>query len=74
MHSVIVMHRVLLKRDRCRPIDAPHDDDGDGDDPPYLKCPAGHILKKLISNTLYFNSHGLVGKQNPSFFFLAVEP
>ena len=32
MHSVIVMHRVLLKRDHCRPIDATHDDDDDGDD------------------------------------------
>ena len=35
MHSVIVMHRALLKRDhRHRPIDAAHDqdDDDDGDD------------------------------------------
>ena len=33
MHSVIVMHRVLLKRDHCRPIDALRDDgDGNEDD------------------------------------------
>ena len=34
MHSVIVMHRALLKRDhRHRPIDAAHDqDDDDGDE------------------------------------------
>ena len=34
MHSVIVMHRALLKRDhRHRPIDAAQDqDDDDGDD------------------------------------------
>ena len=32
MHSVIVMHRVLLKRDHCRPIDALHDDNGNDDD------------------------------------------
>ena len=31
MHSVIVMHRVLLKRDHCRPIDAHYDDDDDDD-------------------------------------------
>ena len=34
MHSVIVMHRVLPKRDHCRPIDDAHEDDDDahGDD------------------------------------------
>ena len=32
MHSVIVMHRVLLKRDHCRPIDAHYDDDADDAD------------------------------------------
>ena len=34
MHSVIVMHRVLPKRDHCHPIDDAHgdDDDAHGDD------------------------------------------
>ena len=34
MHSVIVMHRVLPKRDHCYPIDDAHgdDDDAHGDD------------------------------------------
>ena len=34
MHSVIVMHRVLPKRDHCHPMDDAHEDDDDahGDD------------------------------------------
>ena len=52
MHSVIVMHRALLKRDhRHRPIDAAHDqddDDDDGDEDDGV-CTAGKQLSCIVS-------------------------